>query len=81
MSARLFEWFGWYGTAAILLAYFLLSFAYIESDSLFYQGLNATGACGVVLLSLYKRTFQTAIINLVWLSIAGVALFKLIQHL
>jgi len=32
-------------------------------------------------LSLYKRTFQTAIINLVWLSIAGVALFKLIQHL
>ncbi|MBU4339059.1 hypothetical protein KKD57_05930 [Patescibacteria group bacterium] len=40
------EVIGWYGMAAILLAYGLVSFGFLASSSVFYQVLNFTGAGG-----------------------------------
>jgi hypothetical protein len=40
------EIIGWYGTAAILLAYALVSFNFLSASSIIYQVINFTGAGG-----------------------------------
>lgn len=40
------EIIGWYGMAAILLAYGLVSFNVLSASGIFYQVLNFTGAGG-----------------------------------
>ncbi|MDD5726917.1 MAG: CBU_0592 family membrane protein [Patescibacteria group bacterium] len=64
---------GWYGMAAILLAYALVSFGTLKPDSLTYQLLNLSGALGILVISLLKRAFQPAALNIVWAIIAVVA--------
>lgn len=73
----LIEVIGWYGAAAILLGYGLLSFDKISADSLAYQLLNLTGAAGIVIVSLAKGAQQPAILNIVWAIIALVAIVRL----
>jgi hypothetical protein len=69
--------YGWYGVVAIVLAYFLLSFSIIDSTNIWYQVLNATGAFGVLIESLYKKDYQSMTLNIVWTLIATVAIIKL----
>ncbi|HCC04681.1 TPA: hypothetical protein DEP58_00045 [Patescibacteria group bacterium] len=69
---------GWYGTIAIVLAYALLSFNVIVSDSLMYQLLNATGAVGVMYISFKKKAYQPGVLNMVWTAIAIVAIIKIL---
>ena len=64
---------GWYGMAAILLAYALVSFGTLRSDSLTYQLLNLSGALGILIISLLKKAFQPAALNIAWAIIAIVA--------
>jgi chromate transport protein ChrA len=68
---------GWYGAAAVLLAYTLVSFNIISSHSWTYQLLNFTGAVGVLIISYMKRAKQPALLNFVWAVIALVALIQL----
>jgi hypothetical protein len=70
MKNRLLEIFGWYGTIAIVGAYFLVSTGFIASNSLIYQALNASGSLGIVFVSYKKRAFQPAVLNVIWLLIA-----------
>ncbi len=70
------ELFGWYGTAAIILAYALVSFSFVEPTNVWYQILNVTGALGILAISFHKRTYQPAVLNLIWAVIALVALWK-----
>jgi hypothetical protein len=72
------EIFGWYGMIAIVLAYALVSFSILESTSIYYQLLNATGALGIVTISLYKQAYQPAVLNIVWILIALVAIVNII---
>jgi uncharacterized YccA/Bax inhibitor family protein len=74
------EIFGWYGTIAILLAYALISFKIIKSDSLIYQLLNLSGALGIVTISAVKKVRQPAILNLAWAVIACIAIVGLMIH-
>ena len=69
---------GWYGTIAIVLAYALLSFNVIVSDSLMYHLLNATGAVGVMYISFKKKAYQPGVLNMVWTAIAIVAIIKIL---
>ncbi len=71
------EAFGWYGAVAIVLAYALVSFGIVTAQSLPYQLLNASGAIGIVAVSLWKRAYQPAALNAVWTVIAVVALVRL----
>jgi hypothetical protein len=72
------EVIGWYGMVAILSAYALLSFGMLSSDSITFQLLNLTGAIGIAAISLLKKTYQPAIVNIVWMFIAFVALIKIL---
>jgi hypothetical protein len=71
------EILGWYGTIAILSAYALVSFSVIDPNTFIYQLLNATGAIGIVFISLIKKAYQPATLNIMWAIIGIVALVKL----
>lgn len=74
MKETLVEYFGWYGTIAILAAFALLSFGVIEARGVPYQALNATGALGIIAVSLKKKAYQPAALNVAWLAIAIIAI-------
>jgi hypothetical protein len=74
---KLIEIYGWYGMAAILLAYALASFSIISSAGLIYQILNGSGALGVMLASFHRKAYQPAALNLIWALIAVIALARI----
>ena len=76
-KSKLVEVIGWYGMAAILLAYALNSFKIIDSSHLAYQLLNLTGAIGVVVVSYVKGVMQPAVLNMVWAIIAVIAIIQI----
>jgi hypothetical protein len=73
MKRLLIEAFGWYGAAAVVLAYGLTSFQLLDPSSWWFLFLNGTGSLGILTVSLYKKTYQPAALNLVWLLIACAA--------
>lgn len=78
MKKTLLEVFGWYGTIAIVGAYFLNSFSILAASNPWYQVLNATGALGIVAVSWYKRAYQPMVLNIIWTVIGIVALVQLL---
>jgi len=76
-SEKAWEILGWYGTGAVLVAYFLNSFSLLPATSAWYQGLNATGAIGVAVASYRRRAYQPLVLNVVWAVIGTVALIRL----
>jgi len=75
---KMVEWFGWYGMAAILLAYALVSFSAIDARSLVFQILNGTGALGIVLISFRKKAYQPGALNIIWTLIAITSIIKIL---
>lgn len=75
---KLVELYGWYGMAAIVLAYALVSFSVIEASGLTFQILNGTGALGIALVSFQKKAYQPGVLNIIWTLIAIVAVAKII---
>ena len=76
MEARLPVWLsvlGWYGTAAIVGAYFASSHGLLERG-LAYQTLNLTGAIGVGLVCWRRRAWQALWLEVVWALVAASAL-------
>lgn len=69
---------GWYGAIAILAAYALVSFGVIADDSLVFQLLNLTGALGVITISVYKRVAQSVALNVVWGTVAVIAIINIL---
>lgn len=78
MKEKIISIVGWYGTIAIIVAYALNSYGYLSSTNLWYQILNGTGAVGIVLLSLNKKAYQPAVLNIVWTIIALIAIIKIL---
>ncbi len=79
MSKKLIEeLFGWYGTITIVGAYALLSFGLITGDSLLFQILNGTGAVGIAYISLKKKAYQPAVLNIIWTIIAIVGIVMIL---
>jgi multidrug transporter EmrE-like cation transporter len=76
---KLVDIYGWYGVTAIVVAYALVSFSVVKPTGLEYQILNGTGALGIVLISLFKKAYQPAILNLIWTVIAVVAIVKILS--
>ena len=72
------EVIGWYGVIAILAAYALVSFSFVSASSSIYQILNLTGAIGILAISLEKKAYQPAALNVIWSLIAIVALLSLL---
>lgn len=74
--SKLIELFGWYGMAAILFAYALVSFSVVPATSPIYQILNITGSLGIITVSFHKKDYQPGILNIIWILIALVAMAK-----
>jgi hypothetical protein len=69
---------GWYGTAAILSAYALVSFGFLQASSLLFQALNLSGALGIVYISLKKKAYQPGVLNIAWAIVAIAAIAGLL---
>ena len=72
------EILGWYGMSAIVLAYALNSFSVMSATNVTYQVLNATGAVGIIVVSLHKKAYQPGVLNIIWAVIAIVAIIRLV---
>lgn len=67
---------GWIGSVEIVLAYFLISYQKINASSVYYQILNLTGAIFLIVNTVYYGAYPSTFINVVWVAIAGVALWN-----
>ena len=68
------------GAIGILLAYGLNSQQMIRSDSRAFVLLNLTGALLLILYSVRKEAWANMFINVVWVSIAVVALIRIVRQ-
>lgn len=71
------EVIGWYGTVAIVVAYFLVSFGFISGESISFQILNISGALGVLWISFVRKVYQTVALESIWAVIGVVALVRI----
>jgi len=78
MTVNLFvDAFGWLSSAAVVIAYALISMNKLDSKSKIYQWLNLFGSVGLALNTAYYRAFPSTVVNVAWFVIAGVALIRI----
>ncbi len=73
----LIEAAGWAGALLILAAYLLLSMGRLTGQSALYQGMNIVGAAGFVVNGWWHGAIPSATLNVVWLLIGAVALWRI----
>jgi hypothetical protein len=72
----LIELAGWLGTAALLLAYGLVSTRRLAGDSVPYQLLNLVGGALVLINSFYHGAMPSVAVNVFWIAIGIFALSR-----
>jgi hypothetical protein len=71
---------GWTGALLILTAYFLVSTGKVTGQSPLYQAMNVVGAAGFVANSWWHGAVPSAALNVAWLTIGAVALWRIRQR-
>ena len=71
---------GWAGAALILLAYLLLSMGRLTGQSALYQWMNVVGAAGFTINGWWHGALPSAALNVIWMMIGGVALWRIAQR-
>ena len=69
---------GWAGAVLILLAYLLLSAGRLTGQSPAYQWMNVAGAAGFVINGWWHGALPSAVLNILWMLIGGVALWRIL---
>ena len=69
----------WSGVVLILLVYGLMSFGFMSSHSLIYQGLNLLGALAIALVSIKKKDYEPGVLNIIWAVIALVSIISILK--
>ena len=77
MQSLLIEVAGWTGALLILAGYALLTSGRVTAQSALYQWLNVVGAAGFIVNGLANRAYPSAGLNIVWMGIGGVALWRI----
>lgn len=72
------ETLGWIGSIEILMAYGLISFQKLKTDSVIFQALNFTGGIFLIVNSIYHEAYPFTFINSIWVIIALPALVKIV---
>jgi hypothetical protein len=72
----LWDWLGWAGAIALLLAFALLSLSVLDKGVLFYV-MNLLGALAVGKAAWSKKSFPAAFVEFAWALIAAVSLVAL----
>ncbi len=70
---------GWTGALLILAAYVLLSLDRIVAKSVTYQLLNVVGAAGFIVNGVANHAWPSATLNVIWMGIGGLALWRMRQ--
>ena len=78
MNKLFAEILGWYGAIALILAYVIVSFNIAPPSSLVFQLLNLTGGIGIIIISLVKKAYQPAALNIVFVILVLIAIFRII---
>ena len=68
---------GWTGAALILIAYLLLSMGRLTGQSVLYQWMNVVGAAGFTINGWWHGALPSAALNVIWMMIGGVALWRI----
>ncbi len=68
---------GWIGALLILLAYVLVTLGRLTGQSLAFQWMNLFGAAGFIINGWWHEALPSTALNLVWMLIAAVALWRL----
>ncbi len=71
---------GWLGAALILLAYLLLSMGKVTGQSALYQWMNVVGAAGFIVNGWWHGALPSAVLNVIWMMIGGVALWRILAR-
>ena len=69
---------GWYGVTAIVVAFALLNFDVLGTNSLVYQLLNVTGSVSIIIEASSKKDYQPVALNIIWLLVAIYGLSQII---
>ena len=69
---------GWIGAVLILAGYGLLSAGKLDAKSPAYQWLNVVGAIGFILNSGWNGAWPSAALNVIWVGIGVVALWRIL---
>lgn len=80
MSGVFVEVVGWIGALLILSGYALLTSGRVTAQSPLYQWINVVGAAGFVVSGLANQVYPVAGLNIVWMGIGAVALWKIAQR-
>ena len=68
---------GWAGAALILGGYLLLSMGKVTGQSPLYQWMNVVGAAGFIVNGWWHGALPSAVLNVIWMMIGGVALWRI----
>ena len=68
---------GWTGALLILLAYVLVTVGRLTGQSLAFQWMNLLGAAGFIVNGWWHGALPSTALNVVWMLIAAVALWRL----
>ena len=68
---------GWAGAALILGAYLLITMGKVTGQSALYQWMNVAGAAGFIVNGWWHGAVPSAALNVVWMMIGGVALWRI----
>lgn len=69
--------FGWIGSSAYIIAYFLLIIKRLRVDKPLYHILNILGALGLIVDALYLNDLPNLSVNILWALIAAYAIFRM----
>ena len=67
---------GWIGSVMVVLAYGLNITGKLSSDAMSYYLLNIAGSAMLIVNTIYHNALPSAAINVVWIVIAVIALFR-----
>ena len=77
MTTRIFvDSIGWIGSCMVILAYALNMYKKLRSDALVYYLLNIIGSAFLIVNTIYHNAIPSAMVNIVWVLIAGIALLR-----
>lgn len=68
---------GWLGSVLVVVAYASVSYERMKLHPTIFQLLNAGGSLCLIINTLYYQAYPSATVNVIWLIIALVALWKI----
>ena len=67
---------GWLGSVMVVMAYAMNMYKKMAPDSREYYLLNIGGSACLVLNTIYHHAIPSAVVNIIWVFIALIAVFK-----